>query len=120
MPAAREEARERRLDGCGFEVERRDVPVEVIDGDERQAARPRERLRGRDADEERADEPRALRDRDALDRSSGASRDASASRTTGATSSRWRREATSGTTPPNRAWSSACDETTDESTRRRP
>jgi hypothetical protein len=32
--------------------------------------------------------------------------------TTGFTSSRWWREATSGTTPPYRAWAAACDEMT--------
>src|SRR5262249_56171433 len=36
----------------------------------------------------------------------------SASRRTGITSSRCRRDATSGTTPPKRAWRSACEETT--------
>ena len=41
-----------------------------------------------------------------------------ASATTSLTSSVWRREATSGTTPPNCACSSFCDETMDESTSR--
>src|SRR5438067_1626283 len=44
--------------------------------------------------------------------SSSAPASASASRSTGTTSSRWRREATSGTTPPKRACSSAWEETT--------
>ena len=37
-------------------------------------------------------------------------------RITGETSSRWRREAMSGTTPPYRAWRSACEATTDDRT----
>ena len=41
-----------------------------------------------------------------------------ASATTSLTSSVWRREATSGTTPPNCACSSFCDETIDDSTSR--
>src|SRR6188768_4278957 len=40
---------------------------EMIDGDEWDAARPREGLRGREPDEQRADEARALRDADASD-----------------------------------------------------
>ena len=53
--------------GVGLEVERRDVPLEVIHGDERHPARPRESLGGRDADEERTDEPGTLGHRDSLD-----------------------------------------------------
>ena len=41
-----------------------------------------------------------------------------ASATTSLTSSVWRRDATSGTTPPNSACSSFCDETMDDSTSR--
>jgi len=41
--------------------------VQVIDGHERQASRPCERLRGRHADEERADQPRPGRDGDGVD-----------------------------------------------------
>ena len=103
MAAAREQARERRLERVGLEVERRDVPLEVIDRDERQPARPRDRLRGRQADEQRTHEPRALRHADAVDVVEPDAASSSAARTTGETSSRWRREATSGTTPPNRA-----------------
>ena len=43
------------------------MTVEVVDGDERQAPRPRDRLGGREADEQRAHEPRALRHADAVD-----------------------------------------------------
>jgi hypothetical protein len=39
----------------------------MVDGDEREPARPGQRLRGRDADEQGADEAGALRDSDALD-----------------------------------------------------
>ena len=49
------------------EVERRDVALEVVDGDERHTARPRDRLGGREADEQRADEARPLRHADAVD-----------------------------------------------------
>ena len=54
VTAAGEQAEERRLDGIRPEVERRDVPLEVVDRDERCAVRPRDRLRGREADEQRA------------------------------------------------------------------
>jgi hypothetical protein len=43
------------------------MPVQVVDRDERKAARPRERLCSGKADEQRADEPRALRDCDPVD-----------------------------------------------------
>ena len=62
MPPAREKARERRLESIRGEVERRDVGPQMVDGDEREAPCPRERLCGRDPDEERPDQPRPLRD----------------------------------------------------------
>ena len=67
VAAAREQAEKRRLDRVGLEVERGDVAVQMVDRRERQAARPGERLRRRDPDEQRADETRALRDRDGVD-----------------------------------------------------
>ena len=67
MPAAREQAGERRLDGVRLQVERGDVAVQVVDRDERQPARKGERLRCRKADEERADQPGTRRDGDAID-----------------------------------------------------
>jgi len=67
VAAAREEAQERRLDGVRLEVQRRHVPVQVVDRREREATRPRDRLRRREADEQRADEPGTLRHRDRLD-----------------------------------------------------
>jgi len=67
VPTAREEAEERRLERARLEVERRDVAVEVVDRDERQPPRPRERLRHGEPDEEGADQPRALRHGDAVD-----------------------------------------------------
>ena len=67
MAAARQQAQERRLDRVGPEEEGRDVAVQVVDRRQRQAARPGERLRRGDADEERADKARALRDRDRVD-----------------------------------------------------
>ena len=67
MAAAREQADERRLERVVAEVERCDVPVEVVDRDERRPRAPRDRLRRRDADEEGADKPGALGDRDPVD-----------------------------------------------------
>ena len=52
--------------GLAQEV-RGDVALEVVDGRQRQPARGGDRLRGRDADEQRADEARPLRDRDEVD-----------------------------------------------------
>ncbi len=56
--------------GCQVErpqVERGDVAVQMVDGDQRQAMRPGERLRGGDADEQRADQPGPHRDGDRVD-----------------------------------------------------
>ncbi len=44
-----------------------DVPLDVVDADERLSAGVRERLRVADADEQRADEPRSARDGDSVD-----------------------------------------------------
>ena len=44
MAAGREQAEERRLERFRLEVERRDVPVQVVDRCERQASPPRQRL----------------------------------------------------------------------------
>ena len=49
------------------ERERRDVPAQVVDGRERQPARPGDRLARGEAHEQRADQPRALRRRDERD-----------------------------------------------------
>jgi len=43
------------------------MPLEVVHGDEREAARPRDGLRSGDTDEERADQSRTLRYSDVLD-----------------------------------------------------
>src|ERR671918_51500 len=67
VPTAREQAGERRLECVRLEIERRDVPLEVVDRGEREAASPDEALRCRDADEERAYEAGALGDRDPID-----------------------------------------------------
>ena len=67
VAAAREQTRERWLEGGGLEEERRHVPVQVIDGDERQPPRPGERLGSREPDEQRADQPGAGRDGDGVD-----------------------------------------------------
>ena len=57
VPAAREQAGERRREVERLEIERRDMAVQMVDRDQRQPPRPRERLRRRDADEQRADQP---------------------------------------------------------------
>jgi hypothetical protein len=67
VPAAREQAQERRLYGVRPRKERRDVAVQVVDRDERQPPRPGERLRRGDADQKRPDQAGALRDTDSLD-----------------------------------------------------
>ena len=67
VPAAREQAEERRLERLRLEEERSDVPVQMVDGNEREAPRPGERLRGLHADEQRADQPRPARDRHRVD-----------------------------------------------------
>src|SRR5204862_6580575 len=50
VPAARAQAEKRRLQRIGLAVERRDVPMQVVDGGERQPPRPRDRLRSGDTD----------------------------------------------------------------------
>jgi len=67
VPAAREQAQERRVERFGLQVERGDVAVEMVDGDERQAAPPGDSLRRGEPYEQRTDQARSLRDRDALD-----------------------------------------------------
>ena len=62
VAAGRQEHQERRLDRIRLEVERGDVAVQVVDGDQRQPAREGKRLRRREADEERADQPWPLGD----------------------------------------------------------
>jgi hypothetical protein len=67
VPPAGDQAQERRLEHAGLEEGGGDVALEMVDRHERQPPRGRERLGGRDPDEQRADEPRALRDRDAVE-----------------------------------------------------
>jgi len=67
MPATCQQAEERRLDSVGLEVERADVPLEVIDGNEWQLLRPRESLRGGEADEQGPDQARPLCHRDGVE-----------------------------------------------------
>ena len=100
VPPAREQARERRVERVGREVQGRHVGAEVVDRDERQATRPRERLRGGEADEQGADEARPCVTPIRSTSSRATSASSTAARMTGATSSRCRREAISGTTPP--------------------
>ena len=62
MAAACEQVEERWLDGLGLEEERCHMPVQVVDGNEWEPQCPGERLRRREADQQRADQPRAARD----------------------------------------------------------
>src|SRR6185437_11241137 len=57
VTAARQQAEEGWLERLRLEVARGDVAVEVVDGYERQPARPRDRFCCGEADEERADQP---------------------------------------------------------------
>ena len=67
VAAAREQAQKRRLERFGLEIERGDMPVEVVDGGERQTSRPRDRLRRCHAHQQGADQPGPGRDADQLD-----------------------------------------------------
>jgi hypothetical protein len=67
VPAACEQAEKGRLERLRLEIQRGHVAVQVVDGDERQPAAPGKRFRGREPDEQRADQARALRDRDRVD-----------------------------------------------------
>src|SRR5205807_1166476 len=60
VAAAREQAEEGRLDRVRLQVERGDMPVQMVDRVQRQAPRPGDRLRRGEADEQRADEAGAL------------------------------------------------------------
>ena len=67
VAAAGDQAEERRLERLGLEEVGGDVALQVVDRDQRQAARRGDRLRRADADQEGADQPRPDRDRDRLD-----------------------------------------------------
>ena len=66
VAARGEQAQERRLDRVGREEVGGDVALEVVDGRQRQPPRGGQALGGGDADEQRADQARALGDRDQL------------------------------------------------------
>ena len=88
MPPAREEADEGRLDGRLPEVQRRDMALQVVDRHERDPARPRDRLGGREPDEQRADQPRSARDPDPVRSPSSTPASSREALSTGAMSSR--------------------------------
>jgi hypothetical protein len=67
VAAAREQAEERRLEGLGFQVQRCHVPVQVVDGREREPSPERDSLRRSDADEERPDQAGPACDADEID-----------------------------------------------------
>ncbi len=100
VATAREQAEKGRLDRIRTEIERCHMTFEVIDWYQRQRSRPGDRLRRREADEQRADEPGPWVTAMRSTSSSDVSAVVSASRTTGSTSSRCCLDATSGTTPP--------------------
>ena len=58
---------ERRRQRLRLQVQRRDVAVQVADGDQRQAAREGQRLGGGEADQQRADQAGALGHGDGVD-----------------------------------------------------
>ena len=58
VAAGGDEAEEGRLERLGLEEVGGDVALQVVDRDQRQPARGGDRLRGRDADQQRADQPR--------------------------------------------------------------
>src|SRR6201999_3387562 len=58
VAAGGDEAEEGRLERLRLEEVGGDVALQVVDRDQRQAARGGGRLRGRDADQQRADQPR--------------------------------------------------------------
>ena len=100
VAAAREEAQKRRLDPVGTEEERGDVAVQVVD---RASGRPRAQARAFAAETPTRRAPMSpgpCVTAIVSTSSSVAPASSSASRTTGTTSSRCRRDATSGTTPP--------------------
>ena len=66
VPTRGQQARERRRQAERREPQRRHVPEQVVDGDERQAAAVGQGLGGREPDEQRADQSRSLRDRDGI------------------------------------------------------
>ena len=116
VPSRRKQAEERRLGARGCEEQRGHVAAEVVDGREGRPSRPRDRLAGGKADEQCPDQSRPLRRRDERDVVERDARVASAVSITGPTSSRCRRDAISGTTPPKRACSSDCELRSDERT----
>ena len=111
VAAAGDQAEEGRLERLGLEEVGGDVPLQVVDRDQRQAARRGDRLRGADPDQQRADQARA-RPSPRPPRRPRARRRPRSVRPPPpeSASSRWWREATSGTTPPKRACASACEE----------
>ena len=89
------------------------MPLEVVHADERLVVDPGQRLGEVDADEQRAGEARAVRDGDGVDVApADRRRPPTPRRGTGTIQRRWARAATSGTIPPDGAWSATCEATT--------
>ncbi len=103
-----------RPDRAGAQEVRGDVSLQMVDRRERQPARRGDRLRRRDPDQQRADEPGPCVTATRPTSSSDAPARRSASSTAALASSRWWREAISGTTPPYASWI-PCDEMTFDS-----
>ena len=109
--AAGHDERDEREDRLGLAVlagvgqpGRVDVALEVVHPEERLVVDPGEGLGEVDADEERAGEPRPVRDGDRVDVRPVTPASAQASSRTGTIQRRWARAATSGTMPPVAAW----------------
>ena len=66
MAAAGEQAEKGRLERDRLEVERGHVPEQVVNRNQRQTPRPGDRFGGGDANEQRPDQARSLRDGDAV------------------------------------------------------
>ena len=101
MAAGGDQADEGRVERDRLQPQAGDVAGEVVDHHQRLAGRVGERLGRGDADQQRADQARALGDGHARRTSASDTPAASsASSTTALTVPRWWRAATSGTTPP--------------------
>jgi hypothetical protein len=92
------------------------VALQVVDGDQGQAARQRHRLAEAQADHDPADQDRARRWRRRRRGRRSPARLAHARSVTPSIISTWLRAAISGTTPPKAAWSSIWEWTTEDRT----
>ena len=98
---ARNHQREVRHRDPMLEQRREQMALDMIDADERKTGRLREALRAHQADQQRADQSRPARDRDAVDIARACIRAVASARSiTGMIVTTWLRDASSGTIPP--------------------